>query len=250
MHNILSNVGVVILAAGKGTRLGCTDIPKVMLPLAGKPMVSYIVDTLRACGFTKEQVCLVVGFKKEKVKEYFTDSVSYAFQEEQKGTAHAAHIGMKMFDDHIKHILILQGDDSAFYSCDTLHHFVQSHIDQAMTISLLSTHMDDPANLGRIVRHDDGRIEVIEKEYSTVEQKKINEVSTGTFCVIRSWFEHMYPTMPALRKLGEYVMPTALAIAREEGSPYQVVPVRDSHEWFGVNTQEQLLIAESRKSSL
>jgi len=76
----LNNVGAVILAAGRGTRLNCADEPKVMLPIGGRPIVSYIVDTLKKMGLHPEQICLVVGFKKEKVMEYFGDMVNYAMQ--------------------------------------------------------------------------------------------------------------------------------------------------------------------------
>ena len=86
----LSKIAVVILAAGKGTRLNCTDKPKVMLEIGGRPIVYYVVEILKKIGFKKEQICLVVGFKKEQIQDYFKNTVSYAFQEDQLGTAHAA----------------------------------------------------------------------------------------------------------------------------------------------------------------
>ncbi|NCO05228.1 MAG: NTP transferase domain-containing protein [Candidatus Magasanikbacteria bacterium] len=245
--NIVEKTAVVILAAGKGTRLGCTDIPKVMKLLAGKPIVSYVVETLTDMGFTNEHICLVVGFKKEKVTEYFKDRVSYAHQEEQKGTAHAAYTGMKELPKHIDTILVIQGDDSAFYSPETINRFIQEHCDSHAKLSLLSIDVDNPDQLGRIIRHENGDIEVIEKEYITEEQKKIKEISTGTFCFNREWFEHMYPTMPQLRKLGEYALPTALAMARDQGVKWQVIKIENGHEWFGINTPEQLEQAEQMK---
>ncbi len=245
-----STIGIVILAAGKGTRLGCTDIPKVMLDLEGKPIVAYIVETLESLGYTKEQICMVVGFCKEKVLEYFGDRVSYAHQQEQKGTAHAAYTGIVTLPKHIEHVLIIQGDDSAFYTKETIATFIEEHICKAMTVSLLSAIVDDPSQLGRIVRNGDGTIEIIEKEYVTEEQKQIHEISTGTFCVNRAWFEHMFPTMPQLKKLGEYGLPTAMSMVRQEQLPYQVVQMVHANEWFGVNTKEQLEEAKQRKQQL
>jgi bifunctional N-acetylglucosamine-1-phosphate-uridyltransferase/glucosamine-1-phosphate-acetyltransferase GlmU-like protein len=90
-----SRVGAVILAAGKGTRLKCVDKPKVMLELNGRPMISYTVETLKKIPLTPTQICLVVGFCKEKVMDYFGDKVSYAEQAQQLGTAHAAYTGIK-----------------------------------------------------------------------------------------------------------------------------------------------------------
>ena len=242
------DIGVVVLAAGKGTRLNCTDIPKVMCEIGGKPIVSYTVDTLLSFGLDADQIIMVVGYKKEKVQEYFKDLVSYAVQEEQKGTAHAAYTGMVKLSERVKHVLVLGGDDSAFYSKETLETFVTEHVERNVVLSLLSARVDDPSSLGRIVRHKNGDIEVIEKEYVTEEQAKINEISTGTFCFDREWFESIFPNMPQLRKLGEYGLPTALAIARDQHKPHQVVQLEDSSEWFGVNTPEQLEEANNRKS--
>lgn len=243
----MNNVGAVILAAGKGTRLGCTDKPKVMLALGGKPMVAHIVETLKKMGLKKEQICLVVGFQEEVVREYFGDQVTYARQAEQKGTAHAAYVGMTALPKRIEQVLVLGGDDSAFYTPQTLTDFIQTHVQKEVALSLLTAVVDDPDQLGRVVRHDNGDIEIIEKEYATEEQKKIHEISTGTFCFDRAWFESIFPTMPPLRKLGEYGLPTALAIARETGKPHQVVQLEDNREWFGVNTPDDLAEAERRK---
>lgn len=245
----LSNIGVVILAAGKGTRLGCTDIPKVMLDIGGKPIVAYIVETLEHIGFSPEQICLVIGYKKEKVIDYFQDRVTYAVQEEQKGTAHATMTGIQVLPEHITQVLVMGGDDGAFYRGESMLDFVAQHIEKNVVLSLLTTKVDDPVSFGRVVRHDNGDIEVIEKEYATEEQKEIKEVSTGTFCFDRTWFESMYPTMAPLRKLGEYGLPTALAVARDTKQPHQVVLLKDSGEWFGINTLEQLERADKKKQN-
>lgn len=240
-------IGAVVLAAGKGTRLGCTDIPKVMLDLGGKPIVAHTVETLAAMGLPPERIVLVVGFQKEAVMDYFGDRVTYAVQEEQKGTAHAAYIGMQALPADVTHALVLGGDDSAFYTADSLDGFVTRCIAGDHQLCLLSAHVDDPSQLGRVVRYTTGAVEIIEKEYVTPEQAKINEISTGTFCFDRQWFEAMFPDMPALRKLGEYGLPTALAMARKQEQSYAIVPLQDADEWFGVNTPEQLEEARRRK---
>lgn len=240
------NIGVVILAAGKGTRLGCTDAPKVMLEIGGKPIVEYVVEKLEDIGFTRDQICLVVGFQKDKVKEYFGDRVIYADQDEQKGTAHAAYIGMKILPKNLDQVLVIGGDDSAFYTKESLEKFIEEHVEKQSKLSLLSVEVEDPKGLGRIIRHENRDIEVIEKEYITEEQAKTKEVSTGTFVFDREWFEAMFPKMPPLRKLGEYGLPTAIAMARKQGAPYQIIPLGKSNEWFGINTPEQLKEANKK----
>lgn len=240
------NVGAVVLAAGRGTRLNCTDIPKVMREIGGRPMVSYTVETLLSLGLPKERIVLVVGYCKEKVIAYFGDSVSYAVQEEQKGTAHAANVGIGVLPKEVQQTLVLGGDDSAFYRPQTLRAFMNAHKENNATLSLLTAEIANPGGLGRIVRHENGGVEVIEKEYLTDEQKQIREISTGTFCLDRAWFEAMYPSMPPLRKLGEFGLPTAVAMARNAGKKMQFVKLEDPNEWFGVNTPEELEIANRR----
>ena len=242
----LNNVGVVILAAGKGTRLNCTDRPKVMLEIGGKPIVSYIVNTLEKMGLSKEQIVLVVGFKKEIVEDYFGDKVSYAEQTELLGTAHAAFTGIKKLPENIENVLVLAGDDSAFYTAETLEKFMSNHILGGNKVSLLTAKVENPFQLGRIVRRENGDVEIIEKEYLTEEQEKINEISTGTFCFDRYWYEDMFPTMPKLRKLGEYGLPTALAMVRDKKEKYDIVILENPQEWFGINTLEQLEEAKKR----
>lgn len=245
--NKFANWGAVILAAGKGTRLNCVDMPKVMLKIGGKPIVEYILETLSDLNFKKENIFFVVGFKQEIVREYFGDRVQYAVQEELKGTAHAAYTGMLKLPENVDNVLVLNGDDSAFYNKGTLEEFISSHEKDKAVLSLLSVELQDPTLYGRIVRHQDGRIEIIEKEYLTDEQKKVSEVSTGTFCFNRKWYEEMFPIMPPMRKIGEYGLPAALSLATKANLPVQVIKLKDNNQWFGVNTKEERVEAEKRK---
>lgn len=247
MLNNYKNIGVVVLSAGRGSRLGCNEIPKVMLEIGGKPIVSYIVKTLQKIGFEKDQVCLVVGFQKEKIIDYFGDKVSYAVQEEQKGTAHASYVGIKSLPDSIDTVLVVNGDDSAFYRTKTIEWFLAEHVKNNYQLSLLSVTVDRPDSAGRVIRHENGDVEIIEKEYLTDKQRQINEISTNTFCFDRQWYEEMFPQMPVLRKLGEYGLPTAVAMARKQNKNYQIIEVENSSEWFGINNKEELKKAQEKK---
>ncbi len=77
--------------------------------------------------------------------------------------------------------------------------------------------------------------------------KKLKEINTNTFIFDRKWFEEMFPKMPVLRKLGEYGLPTVLAMARDENKKYEVVCIEDNGEWFGINNPKQLAEANKRK---
>lgn len=248
--SIFTNVAAVILAAGRGTRLGCTDRPKVMLELNGRPMVDYTVETLERLGFAPSQIVLVVGFKKEIVRDYFGDRVTFAHQAEQLGTGHATYVGMEALPEYIEHVVVMGGDDSAFYTPKTLRKLITDHLEAARHLTLLTSELEDPRSLGRIIRHPDGRIEIIEKELLTDEQKKIKEISTGTFMLHRAWYQRIFPTMPKMEKLGEYGLPTAFTIARDSGVSHDVVKLDDQSEWFGVNTPEELEEAKKRKTNV
>lgn len=242
-----TDAGAVVLAAGKGKRLNSSDTPKVIMKLRERPMIDYAVETLAQAGFSPEQICVVVGFQKEKIMDYLGKRVSYAVQEELLGTAHAAYVGMRTMPQAVRRVLVIGGDDSAFYRPETLAHLVEIHSAHGNTLTLLSAVVPAPPPVGRVVRCAGGRIEIIEKEYLTEEQRKIREVSTGAFVFDRDWFEKMFPTMPKLRKLGEYGLPTALALAQSARQSFEVVTLKDSDEWLGVNTPEDLEEAKKRK---
>lgn len=250
MTTLPPTVGAVILAAGRGTRLNCLDRPKVMLPIGGRPMVSYTVEHLEKAGLPKRHISLVVGFRADQVKNYFGADYTYAWQVQQRGTADAGYVGMRVLPESVEHVLVVGGDDSAFYRPETFRWLIDEHDKSGSVLTLLTTRVSDPEQLGRIVRHSDGRVEIIEKEYLTEEQKRIGEVSTGTFVFDRRWFENIFPAMPPLRKLGEYGLPTALALAQAQGKPCQVLTLAEGNEWFGVNTPDELAEADRRKRDL
>ena len=248
MLNNLSKIGVVILAAGKGTRLNCVDKPKVILEIGGKPIVSYIVETLKKVGFKKEQICLVVGFKKEQIINYFKNEVSFAVQEEQLGTGHAAYVGIKSLPSNIEQVLVVGGDDGAFFTEETIIKIINQHLDNNCTVSVVSAVVENPVGFGRIVNDENG-IRVVEKEYQTEEQKNINEVNIGTYVFDKKWFEEMFPHMPKMMKLGEYGINPAITMAQEENKKVQVIKLVDANEWHGINTLEQLELANKLKQN-
>jgi len=166
MENNLEQFGAVILVAGKGTRLGCTDRPKVMLELAGKPIVGYTVDTLEKVGLSSEKIILVVGFCHEVVEKYFGNRATFAMQNEQRGTAHAAMTGMQALPTNVTDVLVMGGDDSAFYTPETLIMLMNEHAESGATATLLSVKISDPSAYGRVFR-EAGGVKVIEKEYVT-----------------------------------------------------------------------------------
>jgi bifunctional UDP-N-acetylglucosamine pyrophosphorylase / glucosamine-1-phosphate N-acetyltransferase len=241
-------IGVVILAAGKGTRLGCVDRPKVMMEIGGKPILSYIIKTLQKAGFAKNQIAVVVGFQEQKVREYLGDDVVYVHQEQQLGTAHAAWTGMQSLPKDLELILIMNGDDSAFYTVEILEDFMQKYSDNDAILSVLTAEVDDNTQLGRVIRDSDGNfIKALEKEELNAEQKKIKEINTGTYLMNRKWFEEIFPRMEKINGLGEYGMPTIVKMAVQDKKKVTAIPIPDNNQWFGINNKEELEKANTRK---
>ena len=182
MREKLKNFGVVILAAGRGKRLNCDGLPKVLYEIGGRPIVSYVLAELEKSGVAKSRICLVVGFREELVKEKFGPDYLYASQAECLGTAHAALTGAKALPENYYNFLVLNGDDSAFYKFSSLAELMEFHLTNNNDITILTCEPDNPQGLGRIVRAGDGRIkEVVEKENMTPELEKFKEINTGTF---------------------------------------------------------------------
>ncbi|MFH1030242.1 MAG: sugar phosphate nucleotidyltransferase [bacterium] len=251
MSNNFKNTGIIILAAGKGKRLGCADIPKVLCGLNGKPIVSYILEELEVGGIDRKRICIVVGFSKEKVMETLGDEYFYALQEELLGTAHAAKTGEEKLPKEVDNFLVLNGDDSAFYTFDSLAEFIKKHIESKNDITLLTCEKEDPSGLGRIIRNEDGKVIAIrEKENLLAGEDKIKEISTGTFCFRREWFNKIYPSLQPIKGLGEYGLPSFVEKAIGTGAKFEALKLENPNEWFGINTAEQLAEAEKKKREL
>jgi bifunctional UDP-N-acetylglucosamine pyrophosphorylase/glucosamine-1-phosphate N-acetyltransferase len=251
MNYVFDKTGVIILAAGRGFRLGCEDIPKVLCRLNGKPMLSYILNTLEEAGVSRGGICIVLGYQGEKIKQEMGEGYHYAWQEELLGTAHAASTGENELPADYKDILVLNGDDSSFYTFKTLSIFVNQHIENKNDISLLTCEVDDPTGMGRVVRDlHNNVVKIVEKENVGEKEKDIKEISTGTFCFNRSWFKKHYRELKKIPGLNEYGLPSFIDKALASNAKFRAIKLSDPSEWLGINTAEQLQEADKKMKSL
>ena len=230
----------IVLAAGSGTRLNYgqpSEKPKVLYAVLGRPMVAYTIDLLN--NLQIEEVVMVVGYKAELVEKLFAGAVKFALQAERLGTAHAAKIGEEKVGPEFTHLLIIQGDDSAFYKKETIEKFIAQG--SSYKISFTTVKLEDPGAFGRVVRNEFGEVEaIVEKEATTGAQKKINEVNAATYLVERSWFNENYSKLqPSKVGKGELIMPDLIAAAFQQNEKVLGFEVPVS-EWVGVNTPEEL----------
>lgn len=239
----MTNIQALILAAGKGVRIGAQNIPKVLFPLLDKPMILYSLKTMQKAGFKKP--VLVIGFKGEKVKKLLGEGVSYVWQKEQLGTGHAVLKAEKTLKG-IKSVLIIYGD-TPLWKAETFKKLIKEHKKNNATLSLVSVILENPSffRYGRIVRDRKGELQaIIEEKDATKEQKKIKECNPGCYLIETKWLFENLPKIEKSPVSGEYYLTDILGLAVSQGEKITVLPIKDWRQAIGINTQEQLKMAE------
>ncbi|RME85046.1 MAG: bifunctional N-acetylglucosamine-1-phosphate uridyltransferase/glucosamine-1-phosphate acetyltransferase [Caldilineae bacterium] len=235
------NLAVVIMAAGKGTRMH-SQLPKVLHPLGGQPMVLYSLEL--AARLSPEPPVLIVGHQAERVKQVVGDRARFVEQAEQLGTGHAVLQTEPLLAGNADLILVFAAD-LPLLSAETLRRVVALHGQHPGPISMLTARVDTPRGFGRILRGEDGSVQaIIEEAEATPEQKAINELNAGVYCFDSWWL------WPALRKLvpspnkGEYYLTDTIAMAVADGYKVMAATTEDAEEILGINTREHLAEAE------
>ena len=171
---------VVILAAGKGTRMN-SDLPKVLHKLQSKPLIDYVIDESEL--LNPKEIILVVGFKKESVIKHTESRINlkYATQIEQLGTGHAVLQTNELLKNRKGHILILYGDVPNI-KASTLQPIVNDHISNNRDLTLITAEIDDPTGYGRIIRDKKGNLlKIVEEKDCSDDEKKIKEWNPGIY---------------------------------------------------------------------
>lgn len=245
-------ITAVVLAAGKGTRMGSSEgseIPKVMFEVHGKPLIRYSVDNLEQAGLDK--IVLVVGYKKELIEEYFGDEVEYAVQEQQLGTGHAV-ISAKDKIRNSEAVLICCGDMPLF-SPETIKALLTTYDKEIPVIALLSVKSDNQTfnGFGRIVRSDDGYVDrIVELRDCTDDERMIDEFNVGFYIFNTEWLLEALDKIKTGNAQGEYYLTDVIGIAKEDGKKIVAINIENETEALGVNTPEQLKEVENVLSSV
>jgi bifunctional UDP-N-acetylglucosamine pyrophosphorylase/glucosamine-1-phosphate N-acetyltransferase len=231
----------IILAAGKGTRMK-SDLPKVLHPLAGKPMISHVLDT--AGQLSPERICVVYGHGGEALPQSLDrGDLVWVLQEPQLGTGHAVQQAVPHLD-MAGVCLILYGDVPLIRS-ETLQEMVL--IAREGAIALLTVKLADPAGYGRIVRGAGGRVErIVEHKDASAEELAIQEVNTGILCLPAAKLAGWLARLSNDNAQGEYYLTDVIGMAAAEGE--RILPCHPASEWevMGVNSRAQLAELERR----
>lgn len=238
----MNNVVAIILAAGKGVRMQ-SDMPKVFHNLAGKPMLAHVIEAVRKAGI--ERVLVVVGHKKELIKDYFKDwEVIFVDQNEQLGTGHAVMQAEPYLKDFNGTVLVLAGD-VPLISPETIKKLVAFHLQHKAAATDLTATLDDAGNYGRIVRKMDGEIvKIVEKKDATPEELMLTEINTGTFCFDSKALFGALKEVKAENAQKEYYLTDTIHILRSKKLPVFACLTNNSDEVLGVNTKEELAYLE------
>lgn len=234
-----SVMSVVILAAGKGTRM-YSDLPKVLHPLAGKPMVQHVIDAAMETG--AKQVHLVYGHGGDLLKDRLTNpDLNWVLQAEQLGTGHAMQQAAPFFADD-EDILMLYGD-VPLISPATLARLLADKPQGG--IALLTVKLDDPTGYGRIVRDDNGSVVgIVEHKDATEQQRQINEINTGILAANGQDLKRWLSRLNNNNAQGEYYITDIIAMAASEGRRVEAVHPDNLSEVEGVNNRLQLATLE------
>ena len=234
------NLDIVILAAGRGTRMN-SKIPKVLHQIGGNSMLSHVLNAARK--LESERIHIVVGYGAEQIKTEFSydKELQWALQADQLGTGHAVMQVMSRIDmkKPQKLVLVLYGDVPLTNS-STLSNLVQQANENKLSLLTLVT--ENPAGLGRIVRNDLGEITaIVEEKDATEEQKQIKEINTGIMIIPATKLNTWLTSLGNNNAQGEYYLTDIVAMAAaDDYCAISAMVIENENEVQGVNDKAQL----------
>jgi len=234
----------IVLAAGLGTRMK-SELPKVLIPVLGRPMIEYVLDALAAAGIAKTIV--VVGYRAEDLQELLAGrpGIKFALQSERLGTGHAVKMAAPLLTDHRGPVVAVAGD-SPLLQASSLQKLLD-HFSRRQPACLLGTlHKPNPHGLGRIVRDSAGNfLGIVEEKDATDDQRKLTEVNMSTYVFAGPDLLHALSSLKNDNRQGEYYLTDCPGILRNEGKRVEALPVLLPCEALSINTVEELSQVEA-----
>ncbi len=241
---------VIILAGGKGTRMK-SDLPKVLTPVKGEPILKRLLTSvLPVC----EKPTIIIGHKGEEVIKATNNAYDYVEQKEQKGTGHAIACAKDSLSSRkdITSIIVLPGDHPLI-STNTIKKLIEIKEKNNASIVLATTVVPSYENqyntfhhYGRIITDSKGIVSgIVEYKDASDEQKNIKEVNLSYYCFDPAWLWQHIDTINNTNASGEYYLTDLIEIAYKQNKTVLSCPIENIQESFGINTPEQLAIVES-----
>jgi bifunctional UDP-N-acetylglucosamine pyrophosphorylase/glucosamine-1-phosphate N-acetyltransferase len=230
----------IILAAGKGTRMG-GDLPKVVHEVAGKPMVHWVVQACKQAGVSR--CVVVVGYKGDLVRQALAGETGVEFveQTEQLGTGHAARMAEPLFTNAGNVDVFVLAGDGPLIRPQTLTALLQLHRERKAGATLATAILDDPTGYGRVMRDARGGFEaIIEQKDANSDQLAIREVNPSYYCFVAG---DLFASLARVRndnKQNEYYLTDVPAMLKRQGKPVCVIDAVPAEDVLSINTPDQL----------
>ena len=234
-------ITAILLAAGQGTRMK-SNMPKVLHPIAGKPMIWHSLEAVKQP--TTEKPVVVIGHGADDVKKLLGDSVELVIQEPQLGTGHAVMQAESLLKGKTDYVVVCYADMPLMRG-ETLMKLVETQKQNQGPISMLTVIAEDPRGFGRILRNARGTVDAIVEEYvATPEQLQVKELNVGGYCFSADWLWDALHRIP-LSKKGEYYLTDTVELAVKDGLTVQATLMDDLEETIGINTRVHLSEVEA-----
>lgn len=244
----MKKVQIVILAAGKGTRMD-SDLPKVLVPVKGVPMIKRLLLSVEKSGVDSTPV-IVVGYGKEKVQQELGDKYHYIDQGEPLGTGHAVATTKEYLKDKAENILVLYGDHP-FTSEQTIKKIVTKHMESGKKLTMATVKLEDFngwranfVNFSRIVRDTNGKIiKDVQYKDATSKEIRITEVNPCYLCFNAEWLWKNLESIETKNAQNEYYLTDLIQIAVDNGEDIESIEIAP-REALGANSKRELEIME------
>ena len=233
-------VSTIIMAAGQGTRM-ISDLPKVLHPVNGKPMILYAIQAAKEAG--SEKPVVVIGNGAEEVKQTIGGDAIFVLQEQRLGTAHAVMSAEKALAGEDGLVLITAGD-MPLLTTATLKRLIEKQTNNPGPLTMLTVHSGNPRGFGRVLRGMDGEVRaIVEEAQANPEELKIDELNVGAYCVNSGWLWQGLKKIQLSPK-GEYYLTDLVSVAVSEGKRVEAIVLENEEETLGVNNRVHLSEAE------
>jgi bifunctional UDP-N-acetylglucosamine pyrophosphorylase/glucosamine-1-phosphate N-acetyltransferase len=234
-------ITAVLLAAGQGTRMK-SDLPKVLHPICGVPMVAHALDAVAAVSSGKPVV--IIGYGAEAVGEFLGRKARCIIQHPQLGTGHAVRQAESSLRGKTDLVLVTYAD-MPLLRAETIHGLIETQKANPGPLTILTVNAADPRGFGRVLRGPDGEVQaVIEESAATKAQLSIHELNVGAYCFSSEWLWKALRKIKVSRK-GEYFLTDTIAQAVQAGLPVKTRVCDDPVETIGINNRLHLAEAEA-----
>ncbi len=233
----------VVMAAGKGTRMK-SELPKVLVPVLGRPMLEYVIDALRDAGIAK--IVVVVGYRADDVKQTVggAEDVGFALQAEQRGTGHAVMSAREHLAGHDGAVVVVAGD-SPLMQTSSIRKLLAEYERSKSACILGTAHKENPHGLGRIVRDASDKFTgIVEEKDATPQQRQITEVNLSTYVFHGPDLLRALEGIRSDNAQGEYYITDCPGVLLAEGKDVRALAVLEPCEVLSINSMEELAVVE------